>query len=134
MVLQKEDIWTRLKTRSTWVHNTRTELFPAGTPAVAERQFRYVVGVWISGNMQVTTTVELEKLEEDPSDPPVDADYTTKWSPIPVAPADFRQIPKGSLSITDPIVTFEGGTSFYGKTDVAGHSLNVTVEYWDWDI
>ena len=123
MVLQKEDIWERLKTESTWVTPTRTPLFAA----VAERQFRYVVGIWISGNMQVTTTLELEKLEED-------ATYTMKWSPIPVAPADFRQIPKGSYSITDPIVTFEGGTRLYGKTDIAGMSLNVSVDYWDWDI
>jgi len=130
MVLQKEDIWERIKTESTWVRNTRTALFAL----VAERQFRYVVGIWISGNMQVTTTVELEKLEEDPSDPPVDADFTTKWSPIPVAPADFRQIPKGSYSIIDPIVTFEGGTRLYGKTDVSGMSLNLTVSFWDWDI
>lgn len=123
MVLQKEDIWERLKTESTWVENGRTALFAA----VPERQFRYVVGIFISGNMQVTTTLELEKLEED-------ATYTTKWSPIPVAPADFRQIPKGSYSITDPIVTFEGGTRLYGKTDVVGMSLNVTVDYWDWDV
>jgi len=125
MVLEKENIWEWLKTRSTWVTNARTALFAA----VAERQFRYVVGIWVSGNMQVTTTVELEKsLETDP------VTYETKWSPLPVAPADFRQIPKGSLSITDPIVTFEGGTQFFGKTDVAGLSLNVTVEYWDWDL
>lgn len=123
MVLQKEDIWERLKTESTWVENGRTALFAA----VPERQFRYVVGIFISGNMQVTTTLELEKLEEDTT-------YTTKWSPIPVAPADFRQIPKGSYSIVDPIVTFEGGTRLYGKTDVVGMSLNVTVDYWDWDV
>jgi len=123
MVLQKEDIWERLKTESTWVTSDRTALFAA----VAERQFRYVVGIWISGNMQVTVTCQFEKLEED-------ATYTMKWSPIPVAPADFRQIPKGSYSITDPIVTFEGGTRLYGKTDIAGMSLNVTIAYWDWDI
>ncbi len=123
MVLQKEDIWERLKTESTWVTTTRTALFAA----VAERQWRFVVGIWISGNKQVNTTLELEKLEEDTS-------YTIKWSPIPVAPTDFRQIPKGSYSIIDPIVTFEGGTRFYGKTDVAGMSLNITVAYWDWDI
>lgn len=140
MVLQKEDIWERLKTESTWVTNTRTPLFAA----VAERQFRYVVGVWISGNVQVTTTVELEKQEEatmteaqctvkggDWSD---ERCYIMKWSPIPVAPADFRQIPKGSYSIIDPIVTFEGGTRLYGKTDVVGMSLNTTVAFWDWDI
>ena len=131
MVLQKENIWERLKTESTWVgvdvgeEDARIPLFAV----VPERQFRYVVGIWISGNMQATRTIKFEKsLETDP------VTYETKWSPIPVAPADFRQIPKGSLSITDPIVTFEGGTRLYGKTDVAGLSLNVTVEYWDWDI
>jgi hypothetical protein len=125
MVLQKEDIWERLKTESTWVENGRTALFAA----VPERQFRYVVGIFISGNMQVTTTIEFEKSLET-----VPVTYETKWSPIPVANADFRQIPKGSYSIVDPIVTFEGGTRLYGKTDVAGMSLNVTVNYWDWDV
>jgi hypothetical protein len=123
MVLTKQEIWDRLKTESTWVTDTRTPLFAA----VAERQFRYVVGIWISGSVKVLTTVQFEKLEEN-------GNYTMKWSPIPVAPADFRQIPKGSYSIEDPIVTFEGGTGFYGKTDLAGSSLNVTVNYWDWDI
>ncbi|GAH77971.1 unnamed protein product, partial [marine sediment metagenome] len=56
------------------------------------------------------------------------------WSPIPVAPADFRQIPKGSYSIIDPIITFEGGTDFAAKADIVGMSLNATVAYWDWDI
>lgn len=125
MVLQKEDIWERLKTESVWVTSVRTPLFAA----VAERQFRYVVGIWISGNMGTTVCILFEKsLETDP------VTYETKWSPIPVAPADFRQIPKGSLSITDPIVTCEGGTRLYGKTDLAGSSLNVTTEYWDWDV
>lgn len=123
MVLQKEDIWERLKTESVWVTSARTALFAA----VTERQWRYVVGIWISGDLKNTLTVQIEKLEED-------ATYSMKWSPIPVAPADFRQIPKGSLSITDPIVTCEGGTRLYGKTDLAGSSMNVTVEYWDWDI
>jgi hypothetical protein len=124
MVLTKEEIWERLKTESTWVTDTRTPLFAA----VAERQFRYVVGIWISGSVKVLTTVQFEKLEED------GVTYTMKWSPIPVAPADFRQIPKGSYSLEDPIVTFEGGTRLYGKTDLAGSSLNVTVNYWDWDV
>ena len=129
-MLQKEDIWERLKTESVWVTNTRTPLFAA----VAERQWRYVVGIWLSGDLKTTLTVQFEKLDEDPSDPPVDADFTMKWSPIPVAPADFRQIPVGGLSIVDPIVTCEGGTRLYGKTDLTGSSMNVTVEYWDWDV
>ena len=96
MVLQHEEIWERLKTESVWVTSARTPLFAA----VTERQFRYVVGIWISGDLKKTLTVQIEKLEED-------ATYSMKWSPIPVAPADFRQIPKGSLSIEDPIVTCE---------------------------
>jgi len=123
MVLQKEDIWERLKTEAVWVTNVRTPLFAA----VAERQWRYVVGIWLSGDLKTTLTVQFEKLEEDTS-------YSMKWSPIPVAPADFRQIPIGGLSIVDPIVTCEGGTRLYGKTDLAGSSMNVTVEYWDWDV
>ena len=123
MVLQKEDIWERLKTESTWVTSTRTPLFAA----VAERQWRYVVGIWLSGDLKTTLTVQFEKLKED-------ATYSMKWSPIPVAPADFRQIPLGGLSIVDPIVTCEGGTRLYGKTDLTGSSLNVTVEFWDWDV
>ena len=123
MVSQKEDIWGRLKTESVWVESTRTPLFAA----VPERQWRYVVGLWLSGGKGVTTCVQIEKLEED-------ASYSMKWSPIPVAPTDFRQIPKGSLSIVDPIVTCEGGTQLYGRTDIAGSSMNVTVEYWDWDV
>jgi len=123
MVLQKEDIWERLQTESVWVTSERTALFAA----VSERQWRYVVAIWISGNKQVATTCQFEKLEED-------ASYSMKWSPIPVAPTDFRQIPKGVVSIIDPIVTCEGGTRLYGKTDIAGMSLNVTVEYWDWDV
>jgi len=144
MVLQKENIWTRLKTRSMWVMNEWTPLFAAAVP---ERQFRYVVGIWISGNMQVTCTLELGKVEEGATREDYVEDAITYekhdddeivdnsgWSPIPVAPADFRQIPKGSYSIIDPIITFEGGTDFAAKVDIVGLSLNATVAYWDWDI
>lgn len=132
MVLQKEDIWERLKTESKWIpeqSQTRTPFWGTiATPVdVPERQFRFIVGIWISGTMGATTCIQLEKYEEDGT-------FTMKFSPIPVAPADFRQIPKGSLSITDPILTLEGGTNLYGNVDLAGVSINVTVEYWDWDI
>ncbi|GAH73602.1 unnamed protein product, partial [marine sediment metagenome] len=33
-----------------------------------------------------------------------------------------RQIPKGSYSIVDPIITFEGGTDFAAKVDIVGMS------------
>lgn len=122
-MLQKEDLWERLKTESVWVTSSRTALFAA----VSERQWRYIVAIFLSGNNQANLTCQIEKLEED-------ATYSMKWSPIPVAATEFRQIPKGSYSILDPIVTCEGGTRLYGKTDLAGSSLNVTVEYWDWDV
>jgi len=138
MVLQKENIWTRLKTRSMWVEDEWTPLFAAAVP---ERQFRYIVGIWISGNMQVTATVEFGKVEEgaerdETTDMYEDDDIVDNsgWSPVPVAPADFRQIPKGSYSIIDPVITFEGGTDFAAKVDIAGMSLNVSVAYWDWDL
>ncbi len=128
-MLQKENIWTRLKTESTWVTYRPDDANPVSPlfAGVAERQFRFVVGIWVSGNMQVTTGLSLHKLRED-------AVYESKWSPIPVPPAGRIQLPAGSYSITDPIITFEGGTRFYGKTDVAGMSLNVTVAFWDWDV
>jgi hypothetical protein len=124
MVLSKEEIWDRLKTESTWVLGTRTPLFAA----VAERQFRYVVAIWISGDNASNRTIQFEKLEEDGST------YTMKFSPIPISSTGFQQIPEGGYSIEDPIMTFEGGTRLYGKTDVEGTSLNVTVNYWDADI
>jgi len=138
MVLQKEDIWERLKTRSTWVTDSWTPLFAAAVP---ERQFRFVVGIWISGNMKVTPTVEFGKVEEgatrDETTDKYDDDEivaNSGWSPIPVAPADFRQIPKGSYSTVDPVITFEGGTDFAAEVDIAGMSLNATVVFWDWDV
>lgn len=128
MVLQKEDIWERLITNSEWI----TSDTPTGNvndlfAVVPERQFRYVVGIWIKGNMDQTICIRFRKMDEDDN-------LVTTFSPIPVAPADFRQIPKGSYSITDPILTFEGGTRLYAQTDLAGSSLNVTVNYWDWDV
>lgn len=127
MVLQKENIWERLHTDSKWItgdHDTPTDFFAS---AVLERQFRFIVGIWLNGNKQVNLTTEIFKKEENDS-------YTIKWSPIPVAPADFRQIPKGSLSIVDPVLTLEGGTNLAAAVDVTGHSINMSVEYWDYDI
>jgi hypothetical protein len=128
MVLTKEEIWGRLQTDSRWItsidRTAPTNFFAA---AVAERQFRYIVAIWISGNMNVTTNIEFYKVEED-------ATLTTKWSPIPVAPADFRQIPEGSYSVEDPVLTLEGGTNVAANVDVRGLSLNVSMTYWDWDI
>lgn len=123
MGLTKQEIWERIRTSCVWVTGVRTPLFAA----VPERQWRYVVAMFISGNLQQTTAISFEKLEED-------ATYTMEFSPIPVAPADFRQIPEGQYDIEHPIGSYEGGTRLYGVTDMASLSLNVTVKYWDWDV
>ena len=123
MVLTKEEIRQRIRTNCVWVTGIRTPLFAA----VPERQWRYVVAMFISGNLQQTTAISFEKLEED-------ATYTMEFSPIPVAPADFRQIPEGQYDLEDVLGSYEGGTRLYGVTDHTGMSLNVTVKYWDWDI
>lgn len=131
MVLQKEDIWERLKIETHYVAYSAAQVDPPTAlfaAVVPEHQFRHVVAIWISGNLVKTTALSLYKLEED------GITYTLKWSPIPVAPADFRQLPKGSYSIIDPVITLEGGTWLYGKVDEEGETLNVTVMYWDWDV
>ena len=116
----KQEIRDRLKTISVWCLNERTALFAT----VPEASFRYIVGIWLCGNAGSTSYVKFEKLKED-------AEYEEVYSPIPVAPADFRQIPKGSYHIEDPVVSLEGGTRLYGVT--TGISINVSVAYWDKD-
>ena len=116
----KQEIRDRLVTTSVWCTPTRTALFAM----VPENSFRYIVAIWISGNQNTTNAVKFEKLKED-------EEYDEIFSPIPVAPADFRQIPKGSYSIEDPIISLEGGTRLYGQVD--GLSLNVDIAYWDKD-
>jgi len=118
MGLTKQEIRDRLKVESTWVTTTRTALFDT----VPEDRFRYVISIWIDGDMQATRVVTIEKLKEDGS-------YEVKWSHIPVAPADTKQIPEGSYDIEDPVISLEGGTRLYGTVD--GNSINITVTYWD---
>jgi len=118
MGLTKQEIRDRLKLTSVWLTTSRTPFFAA----VPEDRFRYIVAIWLNGNRQVTEDVTIEKLKEDGT-------YEEKFSPIPVAPADFRQIPEGSYSLEDPIIALEGGTRLYGKT--SGISLNAEVAYWD---
>jgi len=121
--LDKQVIRERLQNKSYWATTTRTALFPAVVP---ERVMRYVVAIWISGNRQVTESVTFEKLEEDATT------YTSILTRVPVAPADFRQIPEGSLNIEDPVMRFEGGTRLYGS--VTGISNEIGLLYWDDDI
>ena len=125
MGLTKEEIRERLKTESVWVTTSWTALLAA----VADRKIRYIVAIWISGNRQSADDIEFALL---PQDGTVPTNLSTKWSPIPVGPADFRQIPEGNVDIEGSILTCEGGSRLYGR--VVGISLNTTTEYWDDDI
>jgi len=124
----KQEIRDRLVTTSVWIDNEDSEdVTNPRTPLfvmVPENSFRYIVGIWICGNAGSTSYVKFEKLKEDD-------EYEGVYSPIPIAPADFRQIPKGSYHIEDPVVSLEGGTRLYGQ--VTGISINVSVAYWDKD-
>lgn len=117
MGLTKEEIRDRLVTKAVWCTPTRTALFAT----VPEDRFRYIVAIFISGNLATTQAIRFEKLKEDGT-------YEELISPIPVAPADFRQLPT-SYSIEDPIISLEGGTRLYGQVD--GLSLNTDIIYWD---
>jgi len=122
MGLTKQEIRERLKTVEKWVTTSWTAI----GDAVSDDEFRYVVAIWINGDMTATRCIEFSKLAKGGSVP---GDLTSLWSPIPIAPADFRQIPEGSYSLEDPITVLEGGTRLYAKVD--GNSVNVTVNYWD---
>ena len=124
MGLSKAQIRERLLTRSTWVTNVWASVFPdlGGNP-LNERQMRYVVYIALAGNTQNTVGVAIRLQREGVSGPRV-------FSPISVAPADFIQIPP-SHDIEDPIVQVEGGGDLFAHTKVTGHSVNVTVQYWD---
>jgi len=122
MGLTKQEIRERLKTIEKWVS---TDWTPIGD-AVSDDEFRYIVAIWINGDMQATRTIEFSKLAKDGSVP---GDLKGLWSPIPIPKEDFKQIPKGGYSIEDPVTVLEGGTRLYAKVD--GNSVNVTVNYWD---
>lgn len=122
MVLTREQIMERLQTDDVWVTVSRTAL----TAAVPERKMRYVVGIFLSGDGVSSKTVDIEKLEED------ETTYTMKFSMIPVAPADHREIPESGYDIENPIMVLEGGSRPYGKA--SGNSVNTTIIYWDNEI
>lgn len=122
MGLTKEEIRGRLQTESHWITRERTLLF---TAAIAENKTRYIVAIWIKGNRQNADDITFERLNEDGT-------YTTLFSPIPVGPADFRQIPEGAYDVEDPVLRLEGGETLYGT--VVGLSLNTTINYWDTEL
>jgi len=101
---------------------------------VPERMLRYVVAIFINGNQQLKQGVEISTLNEGGTAGTL-AQHTVKFSHINVAPADNVQLPDGDYNVEDPLFTMEGGTRGpYGRVLQAGHSVNLTVVYWDSDI
>jgi len=126
--INRHEIRGRLMTDSKWITSTNrlipTDVFAA---AINEGNTRFIVAIWIPGDKINTVRTEILKKEEDGT-------YTTKWCPIPVAPVDFRQIPKGAYSVEDPILRLAGGCNLAACMDTAGTSVNITVAYWDSDV
>lgn len=144
MGVGKQEIRERLRTYSVWVTNTHTRLSDVtysgqldtglSVGDVPERMMRYVVGLYINGNQQIKTGVEISVLDEGGTEGTV-ADHTVKFSDINVPAADNVQIPNGELDLEDIIIKMVGGERGpYARTNVAGHSVNLTVMYWDSDI
>jgi hypothetical protein len=145
MGLTKQEIQERLKTYAIWVTNAYTQLSDVqyggqldtgiAIALVPERMMRYVVGLYINGNQQKKVEVEISVCNEG-GNSLSETDHTIKFSGINVAPADNVQIPEGGYSIEDPIFTMEGGTRgpYARVKDVEGHSVNLTIQYFDTDI
>lgn len=134
MPVSKEDIRARLKVGSVWItsldHDDPTMFFTANVP---ERKMRYIVMLFVPGDLSATTRIELLQRNEGTGTPVVYA-YETKFCPIPIAAADTLQIPEGGYSIEDPVLTLEGGTNLGASIDTVGTSLNLTCVFWDSDI
>lgn len=117
-VIDKSIIRNRLQTDEVWITSDRTELFSVDTDKI-----RYVVGIFINGDLAGTRNVVIEKRRGDT--------YTGKFQ-VNVAPAGHEQLPKGGYSIEDPLMIIEGGSTLYAHNDApAGSSQAVTVVYWD---
>ena len=117
--MDKTTIRDRLQTDEVWITSSRTQLFSA----VNTDRIRYVVGIFINGDLAGTRNVVIEK-ERGGS-------YTGKFQ-VNVPPAGHEQLPKGGYSIEDPLLIIEGGSALYAHNDApAGSSQAVTVIYWD---
>lgn len=126
MVLTKSQIRGLLVTKSVWITSdlpaTPTDFFAAVVP---EGNTRFIVALWLPGQMVNTVRCQILEKKEDGT-------YEIKWCPIPVAPADFRQIPEGSYSIEDPVLKLAGGENLAASIDTVGSSLNLSLTYWDY--
>lgn len=137
-MLTKEEIWDRIRVKSVWLMPTRTPFFVAGeehmkaaSNHLQEQYRRYIVYLLFQGNAIAAQSANVEKLGDD-ADPTLDASFTMKWSDIQIQPSAMPQIPDGAYSITDPIISLEGGTNLYGR--VNGNSINLSIIYWDSEV
>ena len=136
MVLTKEELWERIRTKSVWLFPANTPIFVAGeehmNPAVlgintlSDRFMRYIVMLLFQGDAAVAHSANITKLEADL------ATFTMKFSDVQIQAAQMPQIPHGSYHVDDPFLSIEGNTGLYGQ--VNGNSLNLTVVYWDDDV
>lgn len=133
MVLSKEEIWERIRTKSVWLGIARTPIFVAGEEHMAaaadtlrESYMRYIVMLLFQGNGIQAVSGSIEKLEED------GITYTMKISDVQIQPSAMPQIPAGGLDIESPWMSMEGGAGLYGH--VAANSINLTVVYYDDEI
>lgn len=136
MVLTKEEIWERIRTKSVWLTPALTPIFLAGEEhmypvalgvgnRLRDQFMRYVTLFLFQGDAVVHHSGSIQKLE-------VNNTFTVKISDVQIAPAAMPQIPNGGHSIEDPILSLEGNTGLYGQ--VNGNSVNLTVIWWDDDV
>lgn len=121
-MVSKDIIRDRLRDVTKWITTAKTDIF---TDNVPESKIRYIVKIIINGDQQASRVLNLYKKEEDGT-------YTPFIVNINVEAPEYKEIPKSSYDIENPIKTLEGGTNFAG--DVSGNSIAVTVIYWDNDI
>lgn len=126
--LTEQEIRDRLQAVNVWVTNARTSLF--GTVGIVpvvvlERQFRNIVGIYVSG-IGAVARLKIEKREVD------QLTYTQKF--LIAAPANGQTNLPQSYHVQDPLLTNEGLTGLFGSVDLGGLSVNVTTVFWDWDV
>ena len=98
--MDRREILERLQVDTIDITTTRADVWSSN---VDEGKFRYIVAIVLIGDGSASTTVTIEKKEEDGS-------YTTKFKNVPIAPADVRFIPE-RFDVENPILALEGGTN-----------------------
>jgi hypothetical protein len=120
--LTREQISERLQTIGTALTTVNQGLFSGGA-AVPSGKIRFVVAIFIIGDMTTTRNVTFQKLAANGTT------YTTIFPSVPIAPPDVRQLPPSNYDIENPIATFEDNTNLVAASN-AGAPYAVVV-YWD---